>query len=140
MVKENRPLPRPNSYMFTQPFWEAAREQRLVLQRCETTGRFQHPPRPVSMYTGRRDLSWQQVSGKGILYSWTVTHAAWPGHEHRVPYICAYVRLDEGPRLLCNLVNCEAEQLKIGMEMRVVWERLSDDINYPAFEPVTGQG
>lgn len=139
MTKDDRPLPQPNSYMPTQPFWDAAHQKRLVLQRCDVSGRFQHPPRPVSVVTGRRSLSWQEVPGTGTLYSWTVTHSAWPGHEHRVPYICAYVQLDEGPRLLCNLVNCQASDLKVGMKMRVAWEQLSDDINYPAFMPLPNQ-
>jgi len=139
MKQDNRPLPRPNSYMHTQPFWDAAREKRLVMQRCDSSGQLQHPPRPVSLVTGKRDLSWQEVAGTGTLYSWTITHSAWPGHEHRVPYICALVKLDEGPRILCNLINCQAEELKAGLKVRVAWEELGDDINYPAFEPISGQ-
>lgn len=130
-----RVLPVPNSYMDTELFWQAAKEKKYLLQRCDDTGRFQYPPRPISLYTGSRRLSWVEVEGRGRLYSWTLTRVGWPGHEDRVPYICAYVKLDEGVRVLCNLVNCDAEQLKIGMPMRLVWESLSAEINYPAFEP-----
>ena len=130
-----RPLPRPNSYMHTQPFWDAAEQGRLVIQYCRTTGRFQHFPRPVSLYTGRRDLEWREVSGRGTLYSWTLTLTPWPGHEARVPYICALIDLEEGVRLLANLHNCEPGSLHIGMPVRLFWDRLDDRFNYPAFEP-----
>ena len=131
-----RPLPRPNTYMRTQPFWDAAEERRLVIQYCPATGRFQHFPRPVSLYTGRRNVEWREVSGRGTLYSWTLTRVAWPGHESRVPYICALVDLDEGVRVLANLYNVEPEKVSICMPVRLVWERLGYKINYPAFEPV----
>jgi uncharacterized OB-fold protein len=132
-----RPLPRPGTYMDTQAFWDAAREGRLVIQYCPATGRFQHFPRPVSLYTGRRELEWREVSGRGILYSWTRTHSPWPGHEARVPYVCALVDLDEGVRLLANLYNCPDGALRIGMPVRLVWEDLDGKFKYPAFEPAT---
>jgi uncharacterized OB-fold protein len=133
--KMTRPLPRPNTYMNTAPFWDAAKEERLVIQYCNDAGKYQWFPHPVSMYTGKRNLEWREVSGKGALYSWTVTNSAWPGHEERVPYICAYVDLDEGPRMLCNLLNCDKDKVRIGMPVKLVWEKLPDGSNYPAFEP-----
>jgi uncharacterized OB-fold protein len=106
-----------------------------MLQRCNQTGKLQWPPRPVSVYTGQRDLGWVQASGDATLYSWTVTRSAWPGHEGRVPYICAYVKLAEGVRMLCNLIDCEPDQLKIGMDLRLVWDELDEGAPYPAFTP-----
>lgn len=130
-----RPMPRANAYMDTKPFWAAAKEGKLVLQYCRTSKRFQFFPRPVSLYTGRRDLEWREVSGRGTLYSWTVTYAPWPGHENRVPYVCALIDLEEGVRMLANLYNCAAEDLRAGLPVRLIWEKLSEDYNYPAFEP-----
>lgn len=130
-----RPLPRPNAYMRTQPFWDAAERKALVLQYCPATGRFQHFPRPISLAGGRRALEWREVSGRGVLYSWTMTFAPWPGHEDRAPYLCALVDLEEGVRVLANLYNCQPETLRIGMPVRLFWERLDDKFNYPAFEP-----
>ena len=121
--------------MKTQPFWDAAQNGRLVIQYCPATARFQHFPRPVSLYTGRRELEWREVSGRGTLYSWTRTHSPWPGHETRVPYVCALVDLDEGVRLLANLYNCPDAALRIGMPVRLVWEDLDGKFKYPAFEP-----
>jgi uncharacterized OB-fold protein len=130
-----RPLPRPNHYMQTQPFWEKTKEGKLVLQYCRDTGKAQWFPRPVSLYTGRRNLEWREASGRGTVYSFTNTFSAWPGHEDRVPYLCALVELEEGVRMLCNLLNVKAENVKIGMKVKLCWEKLPDGTNYPAFEP-----
>lgn len=130
-----RPLPKADVYTPTKVFWEAANEGRLLLQYCRDSGKYQWFPRPNSLYTGKRNVEWREVSGAGSLYSFTVTHSAWPGHEDRVPYICAYIELDEGVRILANVLNARAEDLRIGMRMKLVWERLSPEINYPAFTP-----
>jgi uncharacterized OB-fold protein len=130
-----RPLPRPNIYTETRPFWDAAREGRLLLQYCVDTGRYQWLPRPVSVYTGSRRLEWREASGRGTLYSWTNTLAPWPGHEDRVPYLCGMVDLEEGVRIVTNLVNCKEKDLRAGMPMKLTWERLSDEFNFPVFEP-----
>jgi len=127
--------PRPNSYMDTQPFWDAANKGKLVVQFCTDSGVPQFVPRPVSIGNGSRRVEWREVSGRGTVYSYTNTFNAWPGHEARLPYLCALVELEEGLRLLCNLYNVKAEDVRIGMPVKVCWERLSDEINYFAFEP-----
>jgi uncharacterized OB-fold protein len=130
-----RPLPRPNIYAKTQPFWDAANEGKLLLQYCPDTGKYQFFPRPGSIFTGKRNVEWREASGRGTVYSWTETLVPWPGHEDRVPYICALVELEEGVRILCNLMNVSAADIQIGMPVTLMWERLSEQFNYPAFEP-----
>ena len=132
-----RPIPRVNAYMALSPSRQASNNGNLLIQYCKESGKPQWYPRPVSLATGRRNLEWREVCGRGKVYSWTVTYSAWPGHEDRVPYICALVELDEGVRMLANLLNVKGEDVKIGMPVQLCWERLSDEINYPAFEPVT---
>ena len=130
-----RPLPKPDKYLPTQDFWKAANDGKLMLQFCKDTNQYQWYPKPVSIYSGSRNWEWREASGKGKLYSWTVTFAPWPGHKDRVPYLCAIIELDEGVRIISNLVNCKAEDLSEGMEMKLAWDRLSDEFNYPVFEP-----
>ena len=130
-----RPLPRPDSYLPTRPFWDGTKSGKLLLQYCPDTGRYQWYPRPVSLYTGKRNWEWRAASGRGTLYSWTLTFSAWPGHEDRVPYLCAYVDLEERVRILCNIVNAKADALVIGMPMRLAFETLADGTRYPVFEP-----
>ncbi|MBR0898915.1 OB-fold domain-containing protein [Bradyrhizobium tropiciagri] len=133
--KTPRPLPRPDIYMNTSPFWEAAKQRRLMLQYCKDSNRYQWFPRPVSIYSGKRNLEWREASGKGILYTWTNTLVPWPDHEDRVPYVCALVDLQEGVRMLVNLINCDASKFREGLPVRLAWEKLSDDFNVPVFEP-----
>jgi uncharacterized protein len=130
-----RPLPRPGHYTDTAPFWAAARQHRLLIQYCTDTGRPQWFPRSAGLTTGRRHVEWREASGQGTVYSWTVANRAWPGHEGRVPYICALVELDEGVRMLVNLLNTVPGTVRIGMPVKVCWERLADGIEFPAFEP-----
>ena len=131
----SRPLPRPDIYTRTAPFWEAANQGKLLLQYCKDTGKYQWFPRSGSIYTGKRNIEWREASGRGTVYSWTLSVAPWPGHEDRVPYICAYVELEEGVRILVNLFNVKPEDIRIGMPVKLMWERLSEKFNYPAFEP-----
>ena len=133
--KVPRPLPRVNAYMNTKPFWDAAKNGKLLLQVCKDTGKAQFFPRPVSMANGRRNLEWRESSGRGTVYSYTDTFSAWPGHEDRVPYLCALVELQEGVRILANLMNVKAGEVKIGMPVKLCWEKLSDEISLPQFEP-----
>ncbi len=130
-----RPLPRPNIYVETNPFWDAAKEHRLLIQYDPEVGRYQWMPRPVSIFTGKRTLEWREVSGRGKLYSWTLSHVEWPGHAGRAPYMCALVELEEGVRMLANLYNHQGVELRDGLPVKLTWETLSDAFEYPAFEP-----
>jgi uncharacterized protein len=134
-VKSHRPLPKIGSYLDTKEFWEGAKRGKLMLQFCTAAQKYQHYPRPVSLYSGRHSIEWREASGFGTVYSWTVTRSPWPGHEARVPYICAYIDLDENVRFLCNLVDCREDEVKIGMPAEVRWDRLSENIFYPDFAP-----
>ena len=133
--KVPRPLPKIGRYTDTKPFWDAAKQHRLLLQYCTDTGRPQWFPRSVSLYTGRRNLEWREAAGEGTVYSYTVHHRAWPGHEDRVPYVVALVELPEGVRILANILHCNPGDVRIGMPVKVCWESLSDEVTYFAFEP-----
>lgn len=126
---------KPNGYTDTTPFWDAARDGRLLVQFDRETDQPQWFPRSLSLSTGRRQLDWREVTGDGALYSWTVTRSAWPGHEHRVPYVCALVDLDEGVRVLADLVDADPDSLAVGQPVRLVWQELADGVRYPAFAP-----
>jgi hypothetical protein len=105
-----------------------------MLQYCPESGQFQHYPRPVSIYTGKRRLEWREVSGRGIVYACTVLRIPGPGLEGRLPLSIATIELDEGVRIIGNVLNCVPTDVKIGARVRLAWDRLSEEINYPAFE------
>lgn len=133
--KPKRPRPMPQPWILTRPFWEATRQGKLLIQYDPTVKKYQFYPRPVSVYTGRANLEWREVSGKGTLFSFTETHVAPPGFEDLVPYMIGVVELDEGVRMMTPLQNIDVKNAKLGMRMRVCWQKLSDEITYPAFEP-----
>jgi uncharacterized OB-fold protein len=132
-VKLNRPVPRENVYTDTGSFWEGVRQGKLVIQYCTETRQFQFYPRPVSIYTGRRTLEWREVSGKGVIYACTVVRIPGPGLEGRLPLCVATVELDEGVRMIANVLDCAPEQLAIGKRVSLAWDTLNDGQAYPAF-------
>jgi uncharacterized OB-fold protein len=113
------------------PFWEAASEGRLVLQRCDSCGAHQHYPRPFCLACDAEALSWTDASGLGTVYSQATVHV--PVHPQLPPpYVIAVVELDEGPRLTTNIVDGETS---IGERVRVVWRDRADAPPYPVFTP-----
>lgn len=128
--------PRANVYVNTDPFWQAAQRRELVMQYCRDTGKFQHYPRPVSIYTGKRNLEWRKVSGKGVIYACTTIRIPGPGLEGRLPLPVATVELDEGVRIIANIIESDHADIKIGARVEVAWDKITDDFVYPAFKVV----
>jgi uncharacterized protein len=119
-------------------FWEAARERRLVTQRCTSCGRLSHPPRPMCPQCHSLDQEFIDVAGTGTIYSYTILHHPQnPAFDY--PVLAVLVDLDEGPRILSNLVNCPADRIRIGMPVRVTFEPTADDMAVPVFEPTEAQ-
>ena len=129
-----RPLPRPT--LTSKPFWQAAKEGKLMLQWDPGAKQYQFYPRATSVVTGERNLEWHTVSGLGHVHSFTITHVATPGFEDKVPYPVGLIELDEKVRIIANLINVKPDAVTIGMRVKVAFEKLSDEISYFAFEPV----
>lgn len=123
-------------YSFSQPYWEASRQKKLLIQYCRHAGKYQHYPRPTSIFTGkRRDIEWREVSGKGEVFSYTVTRraaAAFRGHE---PYLVVNVTLDVGVNHIANMVNCGLDAIRVGMKVAPYWVPLNDGTHLLMFEP-----
>ena len=128
-----RPVPR--HYSFSEPYWQGTREKKLLLQYCRTSGQYQFYPRPVSIFSGTRDLEWREVSGRGQVFSWTVAHIARPPFAGHTPYLVATVTLDEGVNVIANLINCPLDRVAIGLRVRPAWTPLPDGTNLLLFEP-----
>ena len=112
-------------YDFSMPYWEATRQQKLLIQFCRTAGKYQHFPRPVSIFTGRRrDIEWREVSGKGTVFSFTIAHRGPPAFQGAEPYAIASVTLDVGVNVIADVVNCTAQELKVGMKVKPYWHPL----------------
>ena len=123
-------------YDFGLPFWEATRQKKLVIQYCKTTKKYQHFPRPVSIFTGRRrDIEWREVSGRGTVFSFTIARRGPPAFHGVEPYAIASVTLDVGVNVIAGVVNCTAEQLKIGMKVKPYWHPLDSGEHLLMWQP-----
>ena len=133
-----KPLPAITSE--AKPFWEAAAQNRLVMQRCRDCRAYVWTPRPSCYECGSDRLEWTELSGKGEIYSFTVIRqvvgrAASKAFEPDVPYVVAWVTLEEGPRMTANVIGCSVEDVAIGMHVIVQFEQQSPEIWLPKFKP-----
>jgi uncharacterized OB-fold protein len=127
----NKPVPRIDT--LNKPFWDAAREEKLVIQTCDDCGDVRFPPSPVCPKCLSAAQSWKQASGKATLESWVDFHRAyWGGFNDALPYRVCLVRLEEGPLLVSNLVG-DSPAAKLGTAMHVVFEKVTEDITLPKF-------
>jgi uncharacterized OB-fold protein len=128
MSFDERPIPAPVPDPTTAPFWQAAREGKLMLGFCRDTSRHFFPPRGVSPFTLSPNVELAEASGRGVLYSYTVMRM-------KEPYIAAMVELAEGPRIFTNLVQVAPEDVRIGMALRVDFVPTADGPPVPMFAP-----
>jgi uncharacterized protein len=132
-----RPLPSPLTPE-AKPYWDGAREGRLMIPKCRACGKpFMHP-RVRCPFCASADLEWIHASGRGRLHSFEIAHQILnKAFRVKTPVVLALVELEEGPRLLTNLVNVAPDPAKIRCDMpvEVVFEKLTDDITLPMFQP-----
>jgi uncharacterized protein len=129
-----RPLPRPSEV--SQPFWDACRERRLVIQRCESCSGYVFIPQAFCPHCLGRSLNWVQAAGTGSIVTYTVVwRPQTPAFE--TPYVIAVVRLDEGVDMLTNLIDAPPEQVCIGARVRVRFVDV-EDMTLPFFTPADG--
>lgn len=124
----------PILYSEETPYWEAARNHKLVLQRCATCDRVWFPIGPVCAGCLSEALDWVELSGRGHVSSFVVYHKGWtPWLQARVPYAVAQVQLDEGPRLTTNIVDTPLDQIHVGMKVEATWEQVNDTVTLIQF-------
>lgn len=132
--KSRRPVPRVDEE--SRPFWEACARHELYVQKCRACGRVFYYPRGFCLHDLTADFDWLRCSGKGTVYTFTVTHQNQSaGFRENLPYVMAYVELEEGVRMLTNIVDCDPEQVRIGMPVEVTFEDLTDTVSVPLFRP-----
>ena len=125
-------------------FFEGAEQRRLVLPRCTACGFVIWFPREICPECGSQDVDWFEASGNGSIYSCTVTRRIPGSWGKAAPFVLAYVELDEGPRVMTNIVDCDPEQVAIGDRVKAVFEEATDRDGNPGppllrFRPVETQ-
>jgi len=130
-----RQVPVPNE--MTKPFWEAARQGVVAMQRCQSCGHFKHPPYPTCVNCMSIELKFEPVAGKGKIYAYTIMyHAGDKRFAAAVPYASIIVELDDAPGALMagNLLDAPYTEAKVGRRVEVTFERLTDEISLPHFK------
>ena len=137
MGNEQRELPIPTPE--TQHFWDGTKEGELRIQRCGDCANVYFPPRHFCPSCGCKNVKIFNATGKATLHSYVISHLPAPGFEP--PYAIAIAKLDEGPKMMCNIVDCDQtpEALIIDMPLEVSFEKINEDITLPQFKPVKGQ-
>jgi uncharacterized OB-fold protein len=121
---------------WTKPFWEAAKQGKLLIQKCEDCKKVIFYPRIACPHCFSDNLAWTETSGKGTVYTYTVvTNNAPSAFLEDMPYIIAVVRLEEGVQMLTNIVECDLEEIACDMPVEVKFEKLNDDFTLPKFRP-----
>jgi hypothetical protein len=134
MTAADPPVPEPSAE--TVPFWTAAKENRLVIPRCRTCDNTWFPPTHVCPSCGADNYAWVEASGRGKVFSFVVIHRIYhPGFADKVPYVVAVIELDEGPRLISNVVGVAPDLVRCDMPVRVVFDERRRDMTIPQFTP-----
>jgi uncharacterized OB-fold protein len=135
----NRPLPNPITPE-AQPYWDGLKENKLMLPKCDDCGKPFFYPRVLCPNCHSRNISWMQASGRGKLYSFQIAHRSLNrAFKVELPCVLAMIELEEGPRVMSNLINIEPDPnvVKCDMPVEVVFEKQNDDITLALFQPAT---
>ena len=134
MADTNRPLPSPTPE--TRPYWDALKEHKLLIQRCKDCSKAYFYPRPFCPHCFSSNVEWFEASGKGTLYSFVINHRPAPGFGSD-PYVIAVVELEEGPRMMSNLIDIESDPEKVHCDMAVeiAYLDVTDEVTLPQFRP-----
>lgn len=122
------------------PYWDGLKEEKLMLPKCDDCGKAFFYPRIACPHCHSRNVGWIQASGKGKLYSFEIAYRSLnPAYKIEPPYVLAMIELEEGPRMMSNMINVEAtpEALKCDMPVEVVFEKQNDDVTLPLFQPAS---
>jgi uncharacterized OB-fold protein len=131
------PRPRPSLNLDNTFWFEAAKEHRLVIQRCSSCGRLRHPPGPMCAECHSTEWDAVDASGKGTVYSFVVNHYPQvPSFDY--PLAVAVIELEEGTRLVANVIGIEPHDIEIGMAVEVEFVDHDEELTLPAFKPVEG--
>lgn len=120
-MEASLPVPAPTVYPETEPFWQGTAQGRLVLPRCEDCGVTIWYPRSFCPKCGSRNVAWFEATGHGQIYSFTECYRGSGEYRKLASYILALVELDEGPRLMTNLVDVDPDNIAVGKPVEVVF-------------------
>lgn len=132
--RQGKPVPRIDEE--SKGYWEACRRHELRIQRCRACAQMRFYPRATCPSCMSSDVEWFLCSGRGEVYTFSTTFQNQaPGFRESLPYVLAYVQLEEGVQMLTNIVDCDPNDIEIGMKVEVTFEDVNDHIAIPRFRP-----
>jgi len=136
MKEYKKPLPQPTPW--SKPFWAGCKKHELLIQKCKDCQRHIFYPKLFCPLCLSPNLEWVKVSGRGKIYSYTVVYSYAPTEfSEDTPYVVAVIDLQEGVRMMSNIVGCPPEKVKCDMEVEVVFDDVTQEITLPKFKPVS---
>jgi uncharacterized protein len=133
----SKPVPIPDE--ISTPFFDGARAGKLMLQHCTACDGWSFPVRERCPHCFAAKLHWRQSSGRGTLYTFAIMHQVMnPGFASSVPYNVAQIDLEEGVRMVSNVVGIANDALRIGMKLEVFFDDVGDNCRIPKFRPNAG--
>ncbi len=137
MEQLERPLPHPLAPEAKQ-YWEGLKQDKLMLPQCKDCGKAHFYPRILCPHCHSRNLTWIEASGRGKLYAFEILHRSFnPAVKTPLPYVLAMIELEEGPRMLSNLINIKPDPalIRCDMPVQVVYQKQNDNFTLPFFQP-----
>lgn len=128
--------PQPTITDLTRPFWTAAREGRLVMQKCSRCGTVNFHPKPWCIECGCRDIPWTEMKRTGTVYSYTVSTTVamnFQGWERELPIVLALVDIDDGARMYAQVTGIDQDDIAVGMRVEAYFDPIGDDAGIPKF-------
>lgn len=134
MADYQKPLP--HATPETRPYWDAARRHELRVQKCKRCGDLVHYPKPMCPSCHGTEFEWVKMSGRGKVYSYTVTYKAFhPGFAEDLPYAVGIIELDEGVRMMSSIIGIAPDKVSVGMPVDVVFDDVTPEVTLPRFAP-----
>jgi uncharacterized OB-fold protein len=133
------PTDEPTRGRETKTFWDAIDDETLMLPRCDNCQHVIWYPRLFCPACHTTDVSWFEASGRGTIHSFTVARQAFGAWRSSIPYVIAYVELEEGPRVLTNIVDCEVDAVSVGDAVTLVIDRSPKGAGVYRFAPTTSR-
>jgi uncharacterized OB-fold protein len=130
-----KPDPLVNNW--ARPFWDGTREEKLLIQKCSDCEQYIFYPRMACPHCFSENIEWVEASGKGTIYAFTVVESNAPSpFLEDMPYVIAVIILEEGVRMLSNIVDCNPDDLQCDQSVEVTFEKMNDEFTLPKFKPV----
>jgi len=134
MAESEKPLPLPT--IDTQPFWDYCKKHELRMQKCSQCGYIRYPPSIVCPKCHYMEAEWVRLSGRGKVFSFVICHYVYDkAFANDIPYAVASIELEEGPRMISNIIGCKLEEIKVGMPVEVDFEDVANEFALPKFKP-----